>query len=449
MTRLALVNRGLGSSRNLRWAGVSVALASLCCTARHREAATVPAPPASAPPAIAPSAIAPPAIAPSDNPNVPSICREAHQQPGDLGGAPRGISATSTTWTAAATVRILSTAPFRVEPIGDRDGMSWDVPLQPTPGAAAKLAGMRFREVVTIHYVPPPILNRVEVDPVPVLDVEPATTAVAPVVVEWVPDDATAIRVYADGHVVVHRPDEPVTVMLTDAELRTFLSSFAVAGFDALPGDDGALGYGDVVLSCERRQRVRVAGHERALAPVLAALAELGARAAALESPVLFVEGPTPVRIVDWPADAPPLADLARLHDEAEAQARAGDYSSPVWQPLPRPLMAAIAQHRRETAPATQVLVRDHGRLRWLYDLGCQYGNPICRPDTYAAVGFNIPTIALAPAWAPDFSAIGSAGLVFDDARDARWLTLHDWYVQGDAMYRVTLKHLRRDQPRE
>ena len=137
MTRLALVNRGLGSSRNLRWAGVSVALASLCCTARHREAATVPAPPASAPPAIAPSAIAPPAIAPSDNPNVPSICREAHQQPGDLGGAPRGISATSTTWTAAATVRILSTAPFRVEPIGDRDGMSWDVPLQPTPGASS------------------------------------------------------------------------------------------------------------------------------------------------------------------------------------------------------------------------------------------------------------------------------------------------------------------------
>lgn len=385
-----------------------------------------------------------PALARRDNPNVPPACREARQTPRDPGGIPIGVPAPAAIATAAATVRVLSTSPLRVEAIGDLEGLSWEVPLEPTPAAVAKLAGLRFRDVITIHHAVEPVMNRIERDPLPVLDVERSASAVAPVLVEWLPADGDALRVYADGRADIRRPDERVTITLADAELRALLASFAAAGFDAEPGDDHALGFGDVVLACERRQRVHVAGRERALAPVLAALADLRARAAALESPVLLVRGPDRVQIVDWPASAPPLADLARRHELAEAQARGGDYGSPIWQPLPRELMAAITRTRNEHAPVTQVLLRDHGVLHWLYDLGCQYGNPICRPDTYATVGLDLPIITPAPAWAPDFAAVGADGQFFDGTREPRWLTLHGWYLQGDAMYEVSLKRLRR-----
>jgi hypothetical protein len=424
--------------------GALVALGSDC-------AAACPGPAPSAP--STPSSV--------DDPRIPAVCQAARQSPPglEIAGLDVPVEAPRAVDSAVTTIRMLSIDPLQFEvlapasrPNDELTRLAW-VGVAVTPRAAAKLVKLRFGDVVAIRYATPwrPVRDGIDTDPVVITDVErsDAPAPAAPRLADWLPADGHEITVYADGHASVVLPDERVEVTLSAAELQTFLGSFASARFDELatelpaarPGT-GVIDGGEIALSCARHQRVRVAGHEAALAPVIAAFATVRARAAARESPLLYVEQrASPAYIIEWPADAPPLADLHRLQEQAEPQARAGDYSSPVFRPLSGALKEAFAASRRAPGGAVpQWLVRDHGGLRWLSVRGCAYGSPVCRPDTYDAVGVNVPGEQEAPAWAPDFSTIPTfdqGGMFFDEAKHARWRELRGWYLQGDTLYYI------------
>jgi hypothetical protein len=396
---------------------------------------------------------------------VPEVCRATQQRPapGEPDGpdaplpliapepirdaAPRGgVQFTDDYRNGAplvATVRVLSTAPFLFRGVGGTDEVMELGPYPFSghvvrPAAATKLRALRFGEIVTVEYLPPPTMN--SVPPLVITDVrrEPLAAIPVPLLVEWMSPGAELVRVYADGRVLAALPEEQVEWKLSHAELRAFLATFGRAGFDALPSaPDGmqSVGLGEVVLDCARHQRVVAAEHREA-GPVVAALEALLAGAKARQAPILVVEQSIPDVIqLEWPAEAPAVADLQRLHDEAHARGRKNDDPSPLFRPLPPAFAKAFAEGRTPGHKSIWLL-RDHGKLWMIGDRLCAYGDPVCHLDSLDMVQIDRP-VQPAPEWAPDLSKIGADGVYYDRVKDARWLELHGWYAQGNGLYLV------------
>jgi hypothetical protein len=398
---------------------------------------------------------------------VPEVCRETQQQPRpgehvepDAPVRPVALAPPSIEDAAsgsgilfpgtarggkplAATVRILSTDPFLFRGIGGTDEVMelGPYPFAPhvvRPEAAAKLRALRFGDIVTVEYLPPPVMN--SVPPLVITDVrrEPLAGTPVPLLVEWMSPGADVVRVYADGRVLASLHEERVESKLSDAQLRAFLGTFGRARFDALPSrPDGMdpIDPGEVVLDCARHQRVLAAAYPQA-GPVVGALDALLAAAKARQSPILVVEQSIlDVPVLEWPADAPPLADLGRLHDEAHARGRKNDDPSPLFRPLPPAFAKAFAAGRAPRGRSVWLL-RDKGNLWMIGDRLCSYGDPVCHLDSLDMVQIDLQ-VQPAPAWAPDFAKIAHDGQFYDRVKDARWLGLHGWYSQGDSLYLV------------
>jgi hypothetical protein len=124
---------------------------------------------------------------------------------------------------------------------------------------------------------------------------------------------------------------------------------------------------------------------------------------------------------------------LYDLKSKALEQARASDYSSPLYRKVPADLLAAF--------PAAQpwpVVVEDRGERWELFLQGCD----TCRPGTYSTIYAQHATFREAPDWVPDLASIGAEGLLLD-GKDPRYEALGDSsYRQHGDVYILRLKEV-------
>ena len=402
--------------------------------------------------------------APGANEWVPAVCRKTGQRP-----APPfvGEVEAENPWSAperepgpSQTIRFLSANPLVYQPAELGERRSGGAPFLTsdstalTPLSASMVKHLRFGQIVQVrrmgpsstrnyYPVPPYLITDVTTGPV-------ATGAEVPVLAEWHRRNSTSILVYADGHAIVEEWSHVIDVPLSPAQLDEFLGAFASADFDDLsesrpqplydpnPDDDRP---DDVLLLCERYQRVDIASHERALAPVRSAFAHLRALALSHDGAALRVKKVHGrVQVLSWPADAPPLTELRSLQDQA---------SSPVYRKLPDDLLAAFPAHvdgdDREARDWPPVVI-DQG-VRWaLREQTCAPNSKTCIPGTYSAISIEYVGWKDAPGWAPDFALIGKQGLALA-GKDERFLKLRGTYRQGNAVYEVSVSWRAEEKP--
>jgi hypothetical protein len=106
---------------------------------------------------------------------------------------------------------------------------------------------------------------------------------------------------------------------LDPGALTRLLQSFPTAGFDVLPDQmppvDDTQSQAAIALVCGRHQRVMVAGHEAALAPVLRNLDQAKAKALSETYYLLTYRKRHEVAYLDWPFPQMPLEKMEALQE--------------------------------------------------------------------------------------------------------------------------------------
>jgi len=132
---------------------------------------------------------------------------------------------------------------------------------------------------------------------------------------------------------------------LSGEELGDLLELFARTGFDAFPSSVPPMDKSEepsITLICSRFQDVLVAGHEVALAPLIARLEQLKTKAMSHTYYLLTYKDKREIRLMPWTYHQIPLAQLEEYKHLAglqrsfgKAPGRDGDYSV-VYQKLPQ-----------------------------------------------------------------------------------------------------------------
>jgi hypothetical protein len=138
---------------------------------------------------------------------------------------------------------------------------------------------------------------------------------------------------------------------LTSEELEELLTLFAKTNFDVLPGSIPPMDKPEepsISLICSRFQDVPVGVHEAALAPLIARLEQLKAKAMTQTYYLLTYKDEREIRLRPWPNHQIPLAKLEEYKNLAilqerygKAPGRDGDYSA-VYQKLPQEFLEQL-----------------------------------------------------------------------------------------------------------
>jgi hypothetical protein len=366
-----------------------------------------------------------------------AACDKTHQQPRELRIDTLEVVDPSSAagYLREVTIRVLATQPLLFQIVDQgADTKHWDfLPPMSTgvvvPEVARQLAGIPFGEPVRAQIMVPPIMN--SSPPLVLVSVKRSAppAGAAALVAQWVPDPGTEVVVHADGRVMVRARGHVVNATLSQAELDGLLEAFGTAGFDALPAAPQLLWHvGHVVLACQRYQQVDIDANRAALAPALSAFERIRDQTLARAQTLIRVEKRrSHAQIVDWPADAPPVARLYDLRNQAE-KAPPGDHSSPLYRKLSPDLVADIA-----AAKEWHVVVRDGGERWEIYEQGCV----TCVPGTYSMIRTQPVTFEEAPDDAPDLASIGEEGLFLDAKTRSPIRVGSGAYRQRDVIYMV------------
>jgi hypothetical protein len=178
---------------------------------------------------------------------------------------------------------------------------------------------------------------------------------------------------------------------LTGEELRELLKLFAETDFDALPSHVPPMDKPEersISLICSRFQDVPVRGHETTLAPLIASLEQLKARAISETRYVLTYKDKRKIHVMLWPYHQIPLAQLGEYRRLADLQKKFGKYPgndkdyNAVYQKLPQEFLEQLPGTfalKKTVDPNRDVYFSDDGKVfRVEYNGACTNENPYC-----------------------------------------------------------------------
>jgi hypothetical protein len=214
----------------------------------------------------------------------------------------------------------------------------------------------------------------------------------------------------------------------TEDELARLMRTFRDTGFNRFPSSLPALGEAGripaVTLVCTRHQRVLIARNETALAPLLAALEEIKAKAISGGHYVLKYTEKRPATILDWPFPNLPLSRALEITNAALSQkAKAGqpgvspsDTTTAALQELPADVLAKLPDlltpPNGPPDPNRSVLMREGTRL-FRVEKSCWGANPNCKTFAGLLKSELLPADVFLAQLAPARTAPSSLGQIY------------------------------------
>jgi hypothetical protein len=220
---------------------------------------------------------------------------------------------------------------------------------------------------------------------------------------------------------------------LTSEELEVLLALFAKIDFDVLTGSvppPDKPQEPSIILICSRFQEVLLAGHEAALAPLVARLEQLKTKAMSQTYYLLTYKDKRKIELKPWPYDQIPLAKLEEYKNLAlqqerygKAPGRDGDYSA-VHQKLSQDFLAQLPRSfglNKFLDPSRDVYFSEKGKVfRVEYELVCTNENPHCGRFESLRVGEVVSPDAVLKTSKEDFE--NPAGVTFYRGFIGAWL---------------------------
>ncbi len=169
--------------------------------------------------------------------------------------------------------------------------------------------------------------------------------------------------------------------------MRTFQSMDFNGFASSLPPIEKNQPSASVTLLCTRHQRVLLGGREVALAPVLAALDEVKAKALSGSYYLLKYDEKRPITLLDWPFPNLPLSRAeeiikAAVSEESKARRSGGHATGAIFQDLPAEFLAKLPgrfpPQSSSKDPNRDTFIREGSKLFWV-ELRCGLGGANCR----------------------------------------------------------------------